>query len=322
MKTELASFESMSIEALEVAAQSAFEECEHVFQAIEKNRNRLEIFGRILTAAKAKVPHGQWEDWITDTFQGRLALRTAQRWMAGPKAPKVALLGESKNETVSRAARIPDRVEVVESASEPGDHSGDANKMVDEQPSDDLTPDPPTIRKTAKGSEKVSEEKKPRTQPIVPEVLADDEMEIAKVDPVAEWIDNHSLSEIVGRIVEKIEDDKARKLAAKQLRKLADQLDPPTKFTRPDLEEVSAYFAELKASGPDSFFDFYESKGWLVGKVSMKDWRASARKWVRENRENPFGGKSNGNGHSNRNRELTAEDVFSAEALGRGGEHS
>jgi hypothetical protein len=125
-------------------------------------------------------------------------------------------------------------------------------------------------------------------------VLAEDEMEIAKVDPVAEWIDSHSLSEIVGRIVEKLEDDKAKKLAAKALRKLADKLDPPTKFTRPDLEEVSAYFAELKASGPESFFDFYESKGWLVGKVSMKDWRASARKWVRENQENPFGGNNNG----------------------------
>jgi hypothetical protein len=59
-----------------------------------------------------------------------------------------------------------------------------------------------------------------------------------------------------------------------------------------DLSDVAAFFAELKAPEPESFFDFYESKGWLVGKVSMKDWRASARKWVRENANG-----SNNNGH-------------------------
>lgn len=99
------------------------------------------------------------------------------------------------------------------------------------------------------------------------------------------------------------------KTEAKALRKAADKLDPPTKFVKPDLDEVSEYFQELKAAEPESFFDFYESKGWLVGKVSMKDWRASARKWVRENAS---GG--NGNGHATaRNtgrRGLTADEVF------------
>ena len=28
-----------------------------------------------------------------------------------------------------------------------------------------------------------------------------------------------------------------------------------------------------------SFFDFYESKGWKVGTVKMKDWRACVRTW-------------------------------------------
>jgi len=100
------------------------------------------------------------------------------------------------------------------------------------------------------------------------------------------------------------------KTEAKQLRKLADKLDPPTKFVKPDLADVSAYFAELKAVDPDSFFDFYESKGWMVGKTSMKDWRASARKWVRENNQN---GKGNGNGSTHRGtgkRRPTVEEVF------------
>ena len=90
-------------------------------------------------------------------------------------------------------------------------------------------------------------------------------------------------------------------------------------------EQVSGLTAEAGRT-LRVFRDFYESKGWLVGKVSMKDWRASARKWVRENAANPFGngnGKANGNGHSKttgngRSRGLTAEDVFSAESLARG----
>ena len=28
-----------------------------------------------------------------------------------------------------------------------------------------------------------------------------------------------------------------------------------------------------------TFVDFYESKGWLVGKTKMKDWQAAVRTW-------------------------------------------
>ncbi len=28
---------------------------------------------------------------------------------------------------------------------------------------------------------------------------------------------------------------------------------------------------------PQGFIDFYESKGWLVGKAPMKDWKAACR---------------------------------------------
>lgn len=30
------------------------------------------------------------------------------------------------------------------------------------------------------------------------------------------------------------------------------------------------------------FFDFYESKGWVVGRVKMKDWKAAARRAARD----------------------------------------
>lgn len=56
-----------------------------------------------------------------------------------------------------------------------------------------------------------------------------------------------------------------------------------TKFVPPTVEEVKAYCLERK-NGLDAqaFVDFYESKGWKVGKEPMKDWKAAVRTW--ENR--------------------------------------
>jgi len=35
-------------------------------------------------------------------------------------------------------------------------------------------------------------------------------------------------------------------------------------------------------SEASQFFNYYESKGWLVGSVKMKSWQASARKWMQK----------------------------------------
>ena len=55
-----------------------------------------------------------------------------------------------------------------------------------------------------------------------------------------------------------------------------------SRFTPPSVEEVRVYCAERKNSvDPERFVDFYASKGWLVGKSRMKDWRAAVRSWER-----------------------------------------
>ena len=55
------------------------------------------------------------------------------------------------------------------------------------------------------------------------------------------------------------------------------------KFKKPTVEEVDTYALE-KGYELDSeyFVDFYESKGWLVGKTPMKDWKAAVRNWIRQ----------------------------------------
>ena len=58
-------------------------------------------------------------------------------------------------------------------------------------------------------------------------------------------------------------------------------------FASPNLEECMSNF-ELAGSTKDEgekFFNFYESKGWLVGKTKMKDWKAAARNWIKRNND-------------------------------------
>ena len=54
------------------------------------------------------------------------------------------------------------------------------------------------------------------------------------------------------------------------------------KFKKPTLDEVKEY-CEKRSNGidPQEFIDFYESKGWYVGKNKMVDWQASVRTWER-----------------------------------------
>jgi hypothetical protein len=66
---------------------------------------------------------------------------------------------------------------------------------------------------------------------------------------------------------------------------------PPTKtkrFVKPTLEDVRAYCLERQNNvDPESFVDFYESKGWKVGNQPMKDWKAAVRTWERRDNNRP-----------------------------------
>lgn len=54
----------------------------------------------------------------------------------------------------------------------------------------------------------------------------------------------------------------------------------PKGFTPPTLEEVKNYCRERSNNvDANKFLNFYESKGWMIGKSKMKDWKASVRTW-------------------------------------------
>lgn len=67
--------------------------------------------------------------------------------------------------------------------------------------------------------------------------------------------------------------------------------DAPTKapyFTPPNIEEIREYCVSRNNNvNPEQFYDFYESKGWMVGNARMKDWKAAVRTWERRSERAP-----------------------------------
>ena len=56
-------------------------------------------------------------------------------------------------------------------------------------------------------------------------------------------------------------------------------------FIKPTIEEISSYCLERNNGiNAEAFYDFYESKGWYVGKNKMKDWKACVRTWEKRDK--------------------------------------
>tara|TARA_R110000824_G_scaffold1834_7_gene9118 strand:+ start:1506 stop:2156 length:651 start_codon:yes stop_codon:yes gene_type:complete len=51
-------------------------------------------------------------------------------------------------------------------------------------------------------------------------------------------------------------------------------------FKKPTVDDINNFCLERKNNvDAETFFDFYESKGWMVGKNKMKSWEACVRTW-------------------------------------------
>ena len=58
-----------------------------------------------------------------------------------------------------------------------------------------------------------------------------------------------------------------------------------TKFIPPSIEIIKRYCTQRNNKiDPEQFYDFYQSKGWYVGKNKMKDWQACVRTWEKTER--------------------------------------
>lgn len=60
-------------------------------------------------------------------------------------------------------------------------------------------------------------------------------------------------------------------------------VDKSTRFVPPTLLDVQKFIFEKGYTiNASAFVDFYESKGWMIGKNKMKDWKAAVRTWQRK----------------------------------------
>jgi uncharacterized protein YdaU (DUF1376 family) len=76
----------------------------------------------------------------------------------------------------------------------------------------------------------------------------------------------------------------------------------------PTIEEVKAYCLERgNAVDPEKWFDFYSSKGWMIGKNEMRDWKAAVRTWEKGQQARPSYGRQ----------DITKADIDDAFSLTR-----
>lgn len=59
------------------------------------------------------------------------------------------------------------------------------------------------------------------------------------------------------------------------------------RFVKPTVEKIKQYVEEQQYDiDAETFFNYYESKGWVIGKSPMKDWKAAIRTWARNRKKN------------------------------------
>ena len=74
------------------------------------------------------------------------------------------------------------------------------------------------------------------------------------------------------------------------------------RFKKPTVNEIAEYCIERKNNiDAETFYDFYESKDWKIGKNKMKSWKACVRTWEKRQTKNNNGGMSKIHSHLQKN---------------------
>jgi hypothetical protein len=189
---------------------------------------------------------------------------------------------------VPRAERKTGRVEVekVGQTVVQAESNSSATLTSSPEKDDDPNPAPKTNTKHSAATAKAREADRPSPQVVTPVIV--DEPQAEPSDPIQEWIETHTLADLVTLVIAKTasSDDAAAKVkTAKQLRKLADTLDPPTKFVKPTVEDVAEYCRERRNNiDPEAFVAHYAANGWrLANGNKLNDWKSAVITWEKRN---------------------------------------
>ena len=54
---------------------------------------------------------------------------------------------------------------------------------------------------------------------------------------------------------------------------------------KPTIQEVQDYMKQIEYNGDAEYFiNYYQSKGWVVGKSKMKDWKSAIQTWKKNDK--------------------------------------
>ena len=277
---------SLPIESVTVQLRELFDDCEQTLRVVESippdEWKRVQNFGRMLARARQLTPHGEWTDYITDTFAGRLTMRVAQRIVAAELNPDGAEKRKEKDRKRKAAKSNTTESEIQSHLKTSGGVVTNPDKPAKEK-DPDPAPNPPTNRKTATGSEKPSEESKPRTATITPGILPG-EVEMAAADKTADciaWMQTFELPEVVTMWLGT--NGLTDKQLAQALHKAADKLDPPddTKAKAPTASSLRAE-VDPETMSEEMMLAVYD---WVRYKQAIRkiDWRyQSVTSWQKD----------------------------------------
>ena len=276
-KLELATLAEMANDAAEQAEKNATLTVQKAIDA-----------GRYLLAAKEQCEHGTWAAWLganwsysqktaaqymrISNFTCGLNLKDAKsvnealRMIAAEEQP------EAESPIVPRAERKTGRVEVQEV----GQAVVQAEEVKPEK-DDDPNPAPKTNTKHSPATAKAKEADRPAPVTITPVIIDEPLMEIEE-KTLADW----PVVELLAFLKASADDPKKR---ARELRKAADELDPPTKFVKPTVEDVEEYCRERKNNiDPEMFVAHYAANGWkLANGNKLNDWKSAVITWEKRN---------------------------------------
>lgn len=250
--------------------------------------------GAMLNKLKDETPHGEWTALLKTRFD--YSHQTAVTYMhlaSNFKRLNFEALNsirdavkyldsDQKEKETPREERKTGRVEVVKPEAEP---HGQQSVQPDENA---VPPEPKTNTKHSKETAKANEADRPAPMEVTPEIVEESQENtfVRAID--FEEVEEKTLSDFgLDEIFEFIESVAAQdaKVFAKKLRKLADNLDPPTKFVKPTVDDVASYCAERNNKiDPEAFVAHYSANGWkLRNGNKMADWKSAVITWEKHN---------------------------------------
>lgn len=284
MTFELAPVDGLNDDELKEMANLFAAKCQKAAQQTVKDAI---VAGNALNELKGRVKHGEWRAWLKINFDfstvtaftymtlaanvKRLtfeptSIRAALRAIADEKEQNDEQ-GYDEKEVVPRSERKTDRVQVTKP--EPVELSENPGQL-DENA---VPAEPKTNTLRTPATRRAREADRPVPAPVTPEIV-DEPEEILPGKTLSDW----SVSEMLAFLKDSADDPKKR---AKELRKAADELDPPKKFRPPDVEDVRAYCIERKNKvDAEAFVAFYAQQDWRMANGNkISDWKQAVITW-------------------------------------------